>query len=390
MPIAFNTPAHATHAAGAVATRRDADDDDAATSDAFTLLLLAASTMDDAQAGDEVAGIAIAGHATDPTEAPTREPATPVLAIDPAIEAARAAALAAGVVSPSVTVEARTHGHPFAKDGADGRARAADARALENATAAGRPAADNATPDAAASSSSPPVDLAAWRAAHPADTAAKSGTDTTAATDARVERIIANAASLREAASDVAVHLPALDTPPETRRAAVRTGAADAVSAPAPLATAASRTAEIRPPLVLEVATPAFTPGWQDEAVGRIAHVVMTRNERAELTLHPAELGPVSIRVEMQADQASLTIVAASAETRSALEQSLPQLRDLLAGQGITLGQASVHDGQARRDDSPAPSSERAARADAEAASPPAVASTWSVRPARGRVDVFA
>jgi hypothetical protein len=65
-------------------------------------------------------------------------------------------------------------------------------------------------------------------------------------------------------------------------------------------------------------------------------------------------------------------------------------LRDLLAGQGITLGQASVHDGQARRDDSPAPSSERAARADAEAASPPAVASTWSVRPARGRVDVFA
>jgi flagellar hook-length control protein FliK len=52
----------------------------------------------------------------------------------------------------------------------------------------------------------------------------------------------------------------------------------------------------------------------------------------------------------MQADQASLTIVAASAETRSALEQSLPQLRDLLAGQGITLGQASVHDGSAQRD----------------------------------------
>jgi len=390
MPIAFNTPAHAAHATGVVPTRRDADDDDAAASDAFTLLLLAASTMDDAQAGDEVAGIAIAGHATDATDAATRaEPAAPALAIDPAIEAARAAALAAGVVSPSIA-EARTHGHPFATDGADGRARAADARALENATAAGRPAADNPAPGAAASSSSPPVDLAAWRAAHPADTAAKSGTDTTAAADARVERTIANAASLREAAIDVALHLPALDTPPETKRATVHTGAADAVSAPAPLATAAGRTAEVRPPLVLEVATPAFTPGWQDEAVGRMAHVVMTRNERAELTLHPAELGPVSIRVEMQADQASLTIVAASAETRSALEQSLPQLRDLLAGQGITLGQASVHDGQARRDDAPPPSGERAARERAEATPAPAVASTWSVRPARGRVDVFA
>ena len=391
MPIAFNTPAHATHAAGALATRRDADDDDAATSDAFTLLLLAASTMDDAQAGDEVAGSAMAGHATDPTEGPTRtEPATPVLTIDPAIEAARAAALAAGVVSPSVTAEARTHGHAFAKDGADGRARAADARALENATAAGRAAADNAAPDAASSSSSPPVDLAAWRAAHPADTAAKSGTDTTAAADARVERTIANAASLREAAIDVALHLPALDAPLETKRATARAGTGDAASSVTPLAATAGRIADIRPPLALEVTTPAFAPGWQDEAVGRMAHVVMTRNERAELTLHPAELGPVSIRVEMQADQASLTIVAASAETRSALEQSLPQLRDLLAGQGITLGQASVHDGQARRDDSPAPSGERAARADAEAASPPAVASTWSVRPARGRVDVFA
>ena len=392
MPIAFNTPAHAAHAAGVVPARRDADDDAAATSDAFTLLLLAASSMDDAQAGDEVASIAIAGDAAAATGAATRaEPAAPALPIDPAIEAARATALAAGVVPPSVAAEARTHANPLGRDAADVRTRGDDARVLESARATGRPAsAASAAPGAVVSSSSPQVDLAAWRAAHPDDTAAKSGTDTPGAADARAERAMANAAPLREAATDLAVHLPALDAPPETKRATARTGAGDAASALTPLAPTASRVADIRPPLALEVATPAFTPGWQDEAVGRMAHVVMTRNERAELTLHPAELGPVSIRVEMQADQASLTIVAASAETRSALEQSLPQLRDLLAGQGITLGQASVHDGQARRDDSPATFGERAARQDPETTPAPAVASTWSVRPARGRVDVFA
>ena len=77
---------------------------------------------------------------------------------------------------------------------------------------------------------------------------------------------------------------------------------------------------------------------------------MLTRTERAELRLHPAELGPVNVRIEMNADQASVQIVAASPETRTALEQSLPQLRDLLASQGITLGQATVHDGSAQRD----------------------------------------
>jgi len=59
------------------------------------------------------------------------------------------------------------------------------------------------------------------------------------------------------------------------------------------------------------------------------------------------------VRIEMRADQASVQIVAASAETRSALEQSLPQLRDLLATQGITLGQATVNDGAAQPDARP-------------------------------------
>jgi flagellar hook-length control protein FliK len=68
----------------------------------------------------------------------------------------------------------------------------------------------------------------------------------------------------------------------------------------------------------------------------------MLRNDRAEFHLHPAELGPVDVQISFASDQAVVLITAANATTRDALEQALPHLRDMLAGQGIALGQASV------------------------------------------------
>ena len=387
MPIAFNTPAHAAHAPGVAPPRRNGDDD-AAASDAFTLLLLAAATADDVAPGDDVSSVATTGNTTGATDAGMR--GEPVAPIDPAIEAARAAALAAGIVPAPVQADARARPAPAVGDATDVGSRAGHAR-IDATTGAARQGALAGAAAATPATSTPPVDPAAWRAAHAVDAGAQAkGDDASAAVDARTGRAPADAASMPDTKIDVAAHLPALDAPLDAKRAPARGAAADAASAATPLAAAAGRLLEVRPPLPLEIATPAFAPGWQDDAVGRIAHVVMTRNERAELTLHPAELGPVSIRVEMQADQASLTIVAASAETRSALEQSLPQLRDLLASQGITLGQASVHDGQARRDDAPAAFAERPARDSADTTPAPVAASTWTARPARGRVDVFA
>jgi flagellar hook-length control protein FliK len=99
----------------------------------------------------------------------------------------------------------------------------------------------------------------------------------------------------------------------------------------------------------------------------------------------------VSVRIEMRADQASVQIVAASPETRSALEQSLPQLRDLLATQGITLGQASVHDGTAQRDARPeAWATAPRATAGDDAATTSGDVVRLHVRPPDRLVDVFA
>jgi len=99
------------------------------------------------------------------------------------------------------------------------------------------------------------------------------------------------------------------------------------------------------PVRVITVATPVGHPGWSQELTGKLAQVVL-RNESVEIRLSPAELGPIDIRVDLRADQASVSIIAAHPTTRDALEQALPQLRETLAAQGIALGQASVHDGR--------------------------------------------
>jgi flagellar hook-length control protein FliK len=140
------------------------------------------------------------------------------------------------------------------------------------------------------------------------------------------------------------------------------------------------------------IATPVASPGWHAEAAQKIAQVVITGNERAELKLSPPSLGPLEVRVDLKADNASVVIIAPHPETRDAIQQTLPQLRELLAGHGITLGQATVQDGSAQRNDAqdsrtPHGRSD-APRAQDDAAAPPP---TRLAVPLRNRlVDTFA
>ena len=60
--------------------------------------------------------------------------------------------------------------------------------------------------------------------------------------------------------------------------------------------------------------------------------------------------GPIDVTMSVRHDQVSVMMVAADPQTRAALELALPQLRDLLANQGLALANASVND-HAPRDD---------------------------------------
>jgi flagellar hook-length control protein FliK len=69
--------------------------------------------------------------------------------------------------------------------------------------------------------------------------------------------------------------------------------------------------------------------------------------QSATLRLSPEHLGPVEVHIDMQASQINVNFVAAHPDTRSALEQSVPTLRAMLAHGGLTLGQTQVQ-GEAR------------------------------------------
>lgn len=96
------------------------------------------------------------------------------------------------------------------------------------------------------------------------------------------------------------------------------------------------------------VAVPVGQPGFAEAAADRVAFIARQGIERAELQVTPPDLGPVSVKITIDNQVADVVMVAASAETRSALEQSLPDLASRLAESGLTLGQAHVGDGNGR------------------------------------------
>lgn len=84
------------------------------------------------------------------------------------------------------------------------------------------------------------------------------------------------------------------------------------------------------------------SPQWQNE-LGDQVHLMSRQNDsRAELVLTPPQLGRIEISLSISGDQASAMFVSANPEVRTALEGAMDRLREVLAGNGITLGQTHV------------------------------------------------
>ena len=91
------------------------------------------------------------------------------------------------------------------------------------------------------------------------------------------------------------------------------------------------------------VHTPVGTPGWSEEIGSRLTMMVEQGKHTASLRLSPEHLGPLEIQISMNDDQASVYFGAAHADTRAALENALPKLREMFASQGLSLADAGVH-----------------------------------------------
>jgi flagellar hook-length control protein FliK len=91
-----------------------------------------------------------------------------------------------------------------------------------------------------------------------------------------------------------------------------------------------------------KMSAPVGTPAFNDELGGTITWMAHQGVQSASLQLTPEHLGPVDVRIAVQDGSATVSFNASHADTRAALEQALPRLRDMFATQGLTLSDASV------------------------------------------------
>jgi flagellar hook-length control protein FliK len=269
----------------------------------------------------------------------------------------------------------------------DPAARARAARTNDAGDAAASPMADGtgaAQRPAVAAAIAPAPAVVPPQAAPAAPTASTSEDETTS----RAPR--AAAAQVAPATPPVASNAEALRASPapasETSKSVAPAETAGVASFGAPTGAAPRQEA---PQIAIPTAVGA--PGWSEEVASNVAQVVARGHDRAELRLNPAELGPVGVRIELRGGEATLSFVAPSAATRDALEQALPDLRDQLASQGITLGDTSVRDGGGQRFEAPrepAPPLRTTATAGSSGAAPNAEAPARTRRD--GLVDTFA
>ena len=165
---------------------------------------------------------------------------------------------------------------------------------------------------------------------------------------------------------------------------------------PAAVLSGAVQPAAVREPTApaLAVAAAVGTPGWHEDVAQKFAHVVSLRLGEAEIRLNPAHLGPVGIEISYGDNQASVLITAAQPATRDALEQALPHLRELLAQQGIALGESTVRDQPGGDGAAAAANTSRRAETarggDAAPGNLPADTATGRGRRPSGLIDTFA
>ena len=148
------------------------------------------------------------------------------------------------------------------------------------------------------------------------------------------------------------------------------------------------------PPVFAAVPTPVGHPGFADRFAGEVSTLALRGIEQAEIVLNPRELGPVRIELSLNGEAARIAFSAAQPETRHAIEQTLPVLKDLLASHGLMLADTSVSDGRPDQGAAggsafgraPAPPAASVGRGDA--------ASSGAVAPRspglRGLVDLYA
>ncbi|HTP39009.1 MAG TPA: flagellar hook-length control protein FliK [Steroidobacteraceae bacterium] len=200
----------------------------------------------------------------------------------------------------------------------------------------------------------------------------------------------ATATALTTAAAALTASTPAAPAPDAPASSAQFTTDANGTSlllsqtvTPAPGANGASPAVTVERSLSVPIGNRDWSPAMAAHVLWQVKAEVQT----ARVHLTPEGMGPVDVHIDVDGRQVSVNFTAAQVETRQALEQSVPQLRELLAGSGLTLGQTSVQQ-QAQQQNGSAGSANTPAQRDADHSSEQSVLPAVLSR--RGLVDEYA
>lgn len=127
-------------------------------------------------------------------------------------------------------------------------------------------------------------------------------------------------------------------------------------TADATLAAAAASTAQVAgaaPAATTATVASASVPypmgsdAWRADVSSHVLYFSQQDISSAQLHLNPAHLSPLNISISVDNNQTSIAFNAAHEATRQAMQDSLPQLRELFNAHGIALGQTTVGDSSA-------------------------------------------
>jgi flagellar hook-length control protein FliK len=96
------------------------------------------------------------------------------------------------------------------------------------------------------------------------------------------------------------------------------------------------------PQTVRTVTQSVHHPQWAQAVATEVRWCADNGVQSATLRLTPEHLGPVEVQVNVNDGEVNVNFSAEHAETRAALEQSIPRLREMMSSAGLSLGEAQV------------------------------------------------
>ncbi|MCQ8106087.1 flagellar hook-length control protein FliK [Methylomonas sp. SURF-2] len=108
---------------------------------------------------------------------------------------------------------------------------------------------------------------------------------------------------------------------------------------------AAGAAADARPAMQ----KPFGDPGWRQELGDKLIWMHKQDMPSVQLRLNPEHLGPVSVKIDVKQDQASVAFTAHNPAVKEAIEAAIPKLREMLSGQQLNLADVNVSQQQSEQ-----------------------------------------